>query len=225
MIPIRDAVPAHTRPAVTLTLVATSAAVMILLSLMPAGFIGALVIAEGSGGNSTAASPEWLWTLLSLVRPTGWFQGVTCAVALWIFGPTVEDRVGHGRFVVLYVGCAATAALAVALVGAIAPTTVDLFPGAVGGVVGAHAALYPRARTLVLIPATRGIDVDTVPAVLLAAFWVVFQMASSIGAHELWPAWTPRLALLQLTVGIVAGAAAVIVLRRPERMRVEWWNR
>ena len=77
---------------------------------------------------------------------------------------------------------------------------------------------------LVLIPVSHGVDVDTVPAALLAGFWIVAQMASSAVSDGTWPAWIPRLALVQVTIGLLAGGAAVLLLKRPERMRVEWWN-
>jgi membrane associated rhomboid family serine protease len=224
MIPIRDTVPSRTRPIVTRSLVAASAAVMLLFSVTEIGQRGAPGLADlGTGGAHGPAAA--IWAMLSLIRPSSWFQGAACAFALWIFGPTVEDRMGHGRFLVLYAGCAAVAAAAVAAAGGVPATTVVLLPGAIGGVIGAHTALYPKARVLVLIPVAQGLDVDVVPAVLLGGFWVVAQLATSIGRGVSPGPWSPGLALLQAAAGLVTGAAAAFLLRRPERMRVEWWNR
>ncbi|MCX6543817.1 MAG: rhomboid family intramembrane serine protease [Acidobacteria bacterium] len=223
MIPIRDAVPSPTRPIVTQSLVAAGAAVMLLFSVLETGQPGAPGSADlGTGGAHGPAAA--LWAVLSLIRPSSWFQGAVCAFALWIFGPTVEDRVGHGRFLVLYAGCAAAAAVAAAAAGGLPPTAVVLLPGAIGGVIGAHIALYPKARVLVLIPVARGLDVDVVPAVLPAGFWVVAQLATSVGRGMFLGPWSPRLALLQVAAGLLSGAAAAFLLKRPERMRVEWWS-
>jgi membrane associated rhomboid family serine protease len=224
MIPIRDAVPSRTHPIVTLALVATSAAVTLLFSLLQTGRPGASTLAGALGTGGAQGPASTLWALLSLVRPSGWFQAVACAIALWIFGPTVEDRVGHGRFVVLYAGCAVTAAAAVAAFGSMPITAVVLLPGAVGGVIGAHTALYPRARILMLIPVAQGLDVSDVPAVLVAGLWVVAQLAGSLAHGVFLLAWSPGLALVQVAAGIVSGAAAASILKRPERMRVEWWH-
>ena len=224
MIPIRDAVPSRTRPIVTLAIVAATASATLLFSLIPAGGLDLSAFGDATGPGLTTRAPEWIWAAISLVRPSSWFQCITCALALWIFGPTVEDRVGHGRFVALYAGCGVAAAAAAAAAGTLPATGVLLLSGAVAGVIGAHAVLYPKARTLVLIPAPRGLDVGDVPAVLLASIWVVAQLANSLVAGAMPPGWSPRLALVQVIVGIVAGGAAVVFLKRPERMRVEWWN-
>ncbi|MCX6539805.1 MAG: rhomboid family intramembrane serine protease [Acidobacteria bacterium] len=224
MIPIRDAVPARTRPIVTLALVAASAAVTLLFSLLQTGQLGTSALADIGRAGVAPGPVAWLLATLSLVRPSGWFQGVACAVALWLFGPTVEDRVGHGRFVVLYVGCAAAAAATVAAIGTLSATAVVLLPGAVGGVIGAHAALYPKARILVLIPVAHGLDVGDVPAVMVAGLWVVAQLGNSLTHNAMLSGWSPGLALVQLAAGIASGAAAAFLLKRPERMRVEWWN-
>jgi len=224
MIPIRDAVPSRTRPIVTLALVAASAAVTLLFSLVQTGQVGTFPSAGVGGTGGTPGPVAWLLTTLSLVRPSGWLQGVAGAFALWIFGPTVEDRVGHGRFVVLYAGCAAAAAAVVAAIGALSVTAVVLLPGAVAGVIGAHAALYPRARILVLIPVAQGLDVGDVPAVLVAGLWVVAQLGSSVTHGVSLLDWSPGLALVQMAAGIVSGAAAAVLLKRPARMRVEWWS-
>lgn len=224
MIPIRDAVPSRTRPIVTWSVLAAGAAVMLLFSVTEIGQPGAPGVANlGTGGAPGPAAA--IWALLSLVRPSGWFQGATCAFALWIFGPTVEDRMGHGRFLILYAGCAAAAATAAAAAGGLPAAAIVMLPGAIGGVIGAHTALYPKARVLVLIPVARGLDVDVVPAVLLAGFWVVAQLAISVSRGMLHGPWSPGLALVQAAVGLVSGAAAAFLLKRPERMRVEWWNR
>jgi len=224
MIPIRDAVPSRTRPIVTLSLVAASAVVTLLVGLLQTGQLG---MSPSAGAGETGGTPgpvACLWAMVSLVRPSGWFQGVACAIALWIFGPTVEDRVGHGRFVVLYAGCAAAAAAVVAAISTHSVTAVLLLPGAIGGVIGAHAALYPKARILVLIPVKHGLDVDDVPAVLVAGLWVVAQLATSVAHGVMLMEWSLGLALAQVAAGIVSGAAAAVVLKRPERMRVEWWS-
>jgi hypothetical protein len=224
VIPIRDAVPSPTRPLVTLALLAMGAVATLLVGPIHASppwsaASTAEIEAAGAGGGPLA----WLWAALSLVRPSGWFQGVTCAMALWIFGPTVEDRVGHGRYIALWLGSAAAAAIVAAVAGT-PVSSIVLLPGAVGGLVGAHAALYPKARTVVLIPTPQGLDTGDVPVVLLAGFWLAAQVAASIPQRGLMLEWSPGLALAQAAAGIASGIVAARVLARPERMRVEWWS-
>ena len=42
----------------------------------------------------------------------GWGHFLGNMLYLWIFGDNVEDRIGHGRFIVFYLLCGAVAALA-----------------------------------------------------------------------------------------------------------------
>ena len=40
----------------------------------------------------------------------GWLHFVGNMLYLWIFGDNVEDRLGHGLYLVFYLGCGAVAA-------------------------------------------------------------------------------------------------------------------
>ncbi len=119
---------------------------------------------------------------------------------LWLFGWTVEDRLGRGRFVALFLACGALAWSV-----ASADEAVD---GAVAGILGAYFVLYPRSIVLMLVPMPPLLV--EVPAVVFLGLWFLFQI--------LLGPFAPQLA------GLAAGAALGVVLRRAERMRVEWWS-
>lgn len=119
---------------------------------------------------------------------------------LWLFGWTVEDRLGRPRFVVLFLACGA-------LAWSVA-SAADALDGAVAGVLGAYFSLSPRGIMLVLVPVPPLIV--EVPAVVLLGVWFLVEVV-------LGPFLPPLSAL-------AAGAAMSLLLRRPERMRVEWWS-
>ncbi len=119
---------------------------------------------------------------------------------LWLFGRTVEDRVGHLRFAALFVLCAATAWMT--------STPADAVPGGVAGVMGAYFLLYPRSMMLVLVPLPRLLM--EVPAFVFLGFWLFLEMLTTA-------VWPQRVSLL-------AGALLCLVMKRPERVRVEWWS-
>ena len=119
---------------------------------------------------------------------------------LWLFGWTVEDRLGHGRFAALYVITAATAFAA--------STPLVAVSSAVGSIAGAYFALYPKSSMLVLIPVP--LSVVEIPAAVFLALWCLLQLLTGIFAVPF--------------VSFFAGAALCILIRRPERVRVEWWS-
>ena len=71
---------------------------------------------------------------------------------LWIFGDNVEDRLGHGRFLLFYLAAGAVAALAQTALdpGSLMPMVGA--SGAIAGVMGAYFVLYPHSRVLMLFP-------------------------------------------------------------------------
>ncbi len=76
--------------------------------------------------------------------PNMWF--------LWVFGRSMEDALGHGRYLAFYLVCGVAAAAAQVLSDP--ATTVPMVgaSGAIAGIMGGYFVLYPRARVLMLVP-------------------------------------------------------------------------
>jgi membrane associated rhomboid family serine protease len=129
---------------------------------------------------------------------------------LWICGRTVEDRMGHARFVAFVVLCAAAGALGSRAFGPAIPAHVMAAVGAAAGVMGGYVVLYPESRLLAIVPIPGFVRVTEVPAIVLPCAWLLLQFA-----------WGPGPAA---AAALLAGGALVRVFRRAERMRVEWWN-
>lgn len=103
---------------------------------------------------------------------------------LWVFANNIEDHYGHVGFVVFYVVCGIAAALAQALPAADSQVPMIGASGAVSGVLGAYAVLYPRSRILVLIPLPFLLQLVRLPAAVLLALWFGFQLLMSVGAPD-----------------------------------------
>jgi len=144
-----------------------------------------------------------------------WPAAVLTAFAIWLFGPMPEDRLGRGRFVILAAlgaGAGWTAA-GLALGAASGPAGVM---GAAAAIVAGHLVLYPRGRVLSVTPVVVGFEFVDLPSWLYAAVWL---SAAPLSAGLPLAAFGAALA-----AGAAAGAAAARLLRRPERMRVTWWD-
>ncbi len=96
---------------------------------------------------------------------------------LAIFGPTVEDATGRGRFLVFYLlgGLVALGAQVLVSPDSTAPTLGA--SGAIAAVLGGYILLYPRARVLTLVFIIFFVTIVEVPAVALLGFWFVLQLA------------------------------------------------
>ena len=99
---------------------------------------------------------------------------------LWVFGDNVEDRFGKFKFLIFYTLCGVAAAL---IHSAVYPSlNIPLIgaSGAISGVLGAYAVLFPRAQILTLIFVFFFVDVIVLPAALWIAVWFFIQFMSAL---------------------------------------------
>jgi membrane associated rhomboid family serine protease len=119
---------------------------------------------------------------------------------LWLFGWTVEDRLGHARFAALYLFCGAA--------GLVVSSPDVVVSSAVGGVMGAYFALYPRSSMLVLVPLP--LTAVEIPVAVFLALWCLLHLLAG--------------AIAAPFASFFAGAGLCLLMKRPERVRVEWWS-
>ena len=152
-----------------------------------------------------------------------WLPWVSHAVVLWLLGGTLEDRFGHARFAAFAAACAAAALAAPVAAGhAVAP--VWGVSGAVAGMITAYALMFPRSRILTLVPVVVGLEVADVSAWVVFGAWAALQTAAA-WSMQAWSATAdPPGIAMSAVAGASAGALGSLLLRRPERMRVDWWD-
>jgi membrane associated rhomboid family serine protease len=125
---------------------------------------------------------------------------------LWVFGDNIEDALGHVRYVLFYLACAAAAAFVHSTINPASTAPLIGASGAVAGVVGAYLVLHPRVKLWIL--AFGRIPLKLSAAWVLGA-WALFQLVNIvIAAADEAVAWWAHLG------GMLAGALLVIVLRR-----------
>lgn len=124
---------------------------------------------------------------------------------LWVFGDNVEDALGHIKYLIFYLACAAAGAF---LHGILAPDSQAPLigaSGAIAGIVAAYLMLHPRVKIWVL---ALGRFPVRLPAWILLALWILFQFAMIALAGEDEISWAAHVG------GIIAGAVLVPFLRR-----------
>ena len=120
-----------------------------LYGLVPGDLLG--LINEGtriSLGNNLVcafdASPNPGSLVTSMFMHGGWFHILGNMWFLWVFGDNIEDVMGPVRFVIFYILCGLAAAAAQIATDPSSTIPMVGASGAIGGVMGAYALLYPR---------------------------------------------------------------------------------
>jgi rhomboid family protein len=130
------------------------------------------LIPEDYGLNRLDVLPT-LFT--SLVLHGGFVHLAGNMLYLWIFGSGVEGKLGHGRFLALYVACGVAGSL----------LHMSLYPqsrvpsigasGCIAGTLGAFLVLWPRERIITLIPFIISWTLMEIPALVLLPLWFGLQ--------------------------------------------------
>ncbi len=184
MIPIGDENPAHRPPVVTVALILACVAAFsaqltiwggLERSVWRFGLIPAVLTGEARLAVGLRAAPAPLTLLTSMFLHGGVLHLAGNLLYLWVFGNNVEDRLGHGRFLLFYAGAGlAAAALQIALDPGSRVPMVGA-SGAISGVLGAYMVLWPRARVLVFLPFLP-FFLPRIPAFWLLGLWFLGQL-------------------------------------------------
>ena len=182
MIPLRDENPSSTTPFVTVGIIVMNVAWFVyelMLSpglrdfMMQRGLVPArLSIALHGDASLVSVAPT---IVTSMFLHGGWMHLIGNMWYLWIFGDNIEDRMGKRRFLAFYLLAGLVAAgVQFALHPESSSPTVGA-SGAIAGVLGAYALLFPGARVFTLLPIFPFFQIVPLPAVLVLGLWFVLQ--------------------------------------------------
>jgi hypothetical protein len=158
--------------------------------------------------------PRILATLVtSVFLHGGWLHIGGNMLYLHIFGNNVEDAMGRVRFVLFYLLIGILANFAQVIVSPYSPVPGIGASGAIAGVLGAYALLYPRAGVLVLIPIFFFIRLITLPALAVLLFWFVIQVFQGTLTLAAGQAGAGGVAFWVHAAGFVLGAGLIWIFR------------
>ncbi len=240
VIPLGDHNPVRSVPVVTWLLLCTNVVVFVALTpwwaggceqlafyarwaAVPAELVRGTVLpaarlGEGLGAHCalppTGEKRVYLSVLTAMFLHGGWAHLLFNMLYLAIFGNNVEDRLGHLRFLLFYVGTGVVATVAFVAANAASTSTLVGASGAIAGVLGAYLVLFPRARVTVLVPFLLFL-VTRLSAVFVLGLWFVLQLQSlRIGSLA-----GGQVAYLAHVAGFIAGALLIVPLTRRRRTR------
>jgi membrane associated rhomboid family serine protease len=215
MIPLRDVIPSRTFPFFTVTFIVLNSAAFLFETSLSERELQALFVTFGV----VPVELNLITLFTSMFLHGGWLHFLGNMLYLWIFGDNVEDRLGHGRFVLFYLVCGSAAALAHVWVNPESTVPTIGASGAIAGVMGAYFVLYPHSRVLALVPLFIIWEIVEVPAIIFLGIWFVMQFFSGIGSLARTGIESGGVAFWAHIAGFVAGIAGVLVLKKPSRTR------
>jgi membrane associated rhomboid family serine protease len=151
--------------------------------------------------------PEPLTFLTYMFLHASWLHLISNMLFLWVFADNIEDAFGYFAFVLFYLLCGIAGALAHVLMtpGSTAPLIGA--SGAVSGVIGGYALLYPHARIWILLFFRIPLRIS---AIWVLGGWFLLQIFSVLTAQ---PAGKIEVAWWAHIGGFVAGLAITFLLR------------
>ncbi|MBI3769627.1 MAG: rhomboid family intramembrane serine protease [Deltaproteobacteria bacterium] len=222
MIPLRDTVPSETVPVITRLLIAAN--VLVFLYQVGLGEAGESFI-RAYGLVPRRVHADHLATLSPLVTSMflhgGWMHLLGNMLYLNIFGDNVEDRLGHLRYLALYLVTGIVAGVAQITINPHSSLPMVGASGAIAGVTGAYFLFFPRARVVTLIPIFIFLQIVELPAVLFLFFWFAFQLLLGIGSLGTETAGG-GVAFWAHIGGFLAGTVLGPILARPRTVRPAW---
>ena len=218
MFPISDVIPSRTTPVVTFGLVALNALAFLYEIRLDDNQLELLVREYGVVPVRFA----WSDVFTSMFLHGGWLHFLGNMLYLWIFGDNVEDAMGHGKYLLFYLGCGASAAVGQTFVSPDSAIPMVGASGAIAGVMGAYLVLYPRSRVLAGIFIIFFFDIIEVPAVFFLGFWFIMQLFSGVGSVV--ESAQGGVAFMAHVVGFLCGVAGGFIASVSDRSREEYWR-
>jgi len=213
MFPLSDVIPSRTTPVVTIGLIAANVLVFFYQLVLPPVALEQFVA-------TYAVVPAWFWwpsLFTSQFLHSGWMHILGNMLYLWIFGDNVEDRLGHVRYLLFYLGAGAVAAVLQILFNPFSGVPMLGASGAIAGVMGAYFVLYPQSRVLTAIFVVIFFDLVEIPALFFLGIWFLLQLISGVGSLGVANAAGGGTAFWAHIGGFVVGVAVGTVLRSRDR--------
>jgi membrane associated rhomboid family serine protease len=217
-IPLRALTPIRSRPVITYSLIAANLAVFLYqvqLRQSPGAF-DEFMFRWGFIPYFFTQEPHFHsfdTPLTSMFMHGSWMHLISNMWFLHIFGGSVEDALGKGRFTAFYLLCGLCAALAQLAIDPASRIPMVGASGAIAGVLGAYFRLFPNARLVTLIPLLF-FFVRELPAVFFIIVWFLLQLLSGIGSLGAVDGGSGGVAFFAHIGGFVAGMWCVTLFVR-----------
>lgn len=178
MFPLRDDRPTYTAPIVTTLLIV--ACVLVFLHELTLDEYSRNYFITVYGEIPARFHPQALVTYMFLHG--GWMHIIGNMLFLWAFGKSLEDAMGHTKFLGFYLACGVIAALTHVFFNYFSRMPTVGASGAIAGVMGAYLVKFPRSYIHTLIFVFVFVTTADIPAAFILVYWFVTQLFSGYGS-------------------------------------------
>jgi membrane associated rhomboid family serine protease len=180
MIPLRSTERIYATAGVTAGLIAVNTIIFLYQVTLSPNELNHLVSQWGIVPDRIQQNLPSLFT--SMFLHGGWMHLIGNMLYLWVFGRNIEDLIGSGRFLALYLLCGLVAAVVHVIFNPYSRMPTIGASGAIAGVMGAYLIKFPRARIITLVPIFFFFTTVELPAAILLLFWFAIQFFSGFGS-------------------------------------------
>ena len=161
MFPLKDTIQRLGFPSMTWALIILNGVIFLLEISIPKDILGTVFYHFGLV-PARYSYPRWAYIhglpfddylsfLTNMFLHGGWLHIIGNMWFLHLFGSTLEDRLGHGRFLIFYLLSGIAASVIYFMVDIHSTLPAFGASGAIAGVMGAYIVTFPRARIVTLI--------------------------------------------------------------------------
>jgi membrane associated rhomboid family serine protease len=219
MFPVSDVIPSRSTPYITVSLIVLNALGFLYELRLDERELQLLVRTHGV----VPASFSWPAVVTSMFLHGGWLHFAGNMLYLWIFGDNVEDRLGHGRYLLFYVFCGYAAAFGQSVTQPNSFVPMIGASGAIAGVMGAYFVLFPHSRVLTAVFILFFLDLIEIPAIFFLGIWFLMQFFSGVGSLGS-SAAEGGVAFWAHVAGFVVGALVGAMLRVSDARQQRRWE-
>jgi membrane associated rhomboid family serine protease len=184
-IPLKDDNPTRSFPFMNLALILVNAGVFLYMGTLPERAHEAFLLANAEIPRHVAQFLAGRLSFEVAFRPLitsmflhgGWMHILGNMLFLYIFGDNIEDYFGHLGYLLFYFVCGIGAGLIHIVFNLNSMVPALGASGAISGVMGAYAVLYPRNRILTLV----FIFLVPIPAIFILGYWFLLQFLEGVG--------------------------------------------
>jgi membrane associated rhomboid family serine protease len=215
MIPLRSTERTYSTPTVTLTLIAMNVLMFLVQLAMGPYSMDEFVLRYGIVPDRLHYSS----LVTAMFLHGGWLHLLGNMWFLWIFGKSVEDVMGHAKYLGFYMICGVLSGIIHVLFNFYSRVPTIGASGAIAGVMGAYLIEFPRARIVTLVPIFIFITTLEIPAAFLLLYWFAIQFFSGFGSIGSSQVASGGVAWFAHVGGFLAGMLLVKVMGTKPRYR------